>query len=328
MPTNTTDPETTDPASSKEKRNPPGSAQAGGRASARGQSAPRQRFRVVVASDGSPQARVAIQAAIDFPWPANADVLGVVARGGPHPPWSASAAAGVDTVARAIAVEAERSLRRRWSAARVVVDEAAPVEAILRHARGAGAVVVGSRGHSQLERWVLGSVSRGVVRRVRKPVLVVKQRSPAFRHVIVGFDGSNHARRAIDFVASMQVPRGGRVTLLTFVDTVTPPAIALLPTSVRRLVAKEAKAFSQKLVKDARGKLERAARPLGAAGWRVRLDVRAGVASRDLVTAPSALGADLLVIGAQGAGGWTRLLLGSVAEAVLDRAPVSTLLVR
>lgn len=294
----------------------------------RGQSSQRRRFRVVVASDGSPQARVAIQAAIDFPWPAHADVLGVVARGGSHPRWSASAAAGVDTIVREIAVEAERSLRRRWSAARVVVDDAAPVDAILRHARGAGAVVVGSRGQSQVERWMLGSVSRGIVRRARKPVLVVKQRSPAFRHLIVGFDGSNHARRAIDFVASMQVPPRGRVTLLTFVEAVNAPSIALLPASLGRMLAREAKAFSQGRVKEAREKLERAARPLLAAGWRVRLDVRAGVASRDLATVPGALGADLLVIGAQGAGGWTRLLLGSVAEAVLDRASVSTLLVR
>ena len=78
---------------------------------------------------------------------------------------------------------------------------------------------------------------------------------------------------------------------------------------------------------EARRGLERAARPLVSAGWRVRLDVRPGVAARDLVTVPASLGADLLVIGAQGAG-WKRLLLGSAVEAVLDRARVTTLIVR
>jgi nucleotide-binding universal stress UspA family protein len=73
--------------------------------------------------------------------------------------------------------------------------------------------------------------------------------------------------------------------------------------------------------------LERAARPLVSAGWSVRLDVRSGIASRDLPAMPAELRADLLVIGAQGAG-WKRLLLGSVVEAVLDRTPVSTLIVR
>jgi nucleotide-binding universal stress UspA family protein len=64
-----------------------------------------------------------------------------------------------------------------------------------------------------------------------------------------------------------------------------------------------------------------------AAGWRVRLDVRSGVAARDLTVVPAALGADVLVIGAQG-GGWKPLMLGSVVESVLDRIPVSTLIVR
>jgi nucleotide-binding universal stress UspA family protein len=36
----------------------------------------------------------------------------------------------------------------------------------------------------------------------------------------------------------------------------------------------------------------------------------------------------LLVVGARGAGGIERLLLGNVAEGVLDRAPISVLIVR
>lgn len=294
----------------------------------RGRPPRRRGFRIVVASDGSPQARVAIQAAIDFPWPANAEALGVIARGGSHPQWSASAAAGIDTVVREIAGDTERALRRRWSTASVVVDDAAPVDAILRHARGAGAIVVGSRGQSRLERWMVGSVSRGVVRQARTPVLVVKKRPRAFRHLVVAYDGSNHARRALEMVASLKVPSRGRVTLLTVVDAIDPPSSVLLPGRLQRILAREAKAFGQERMARAREKLQRAARPLVDAGWRVRVDVRAGVASRELVTVPAVIGADVLVIGAKGAGGWTRLMLGSVAEAILDRASVSTLLVR
>jgi nucleotide-binding universal stress UspA family protein len=42
----------------------------------------------------------------------------------------------------------------------------------------------------------------------------------------------------------------------------------------------------------------------------------------------AATGADLLVLGARGVGGVTRLLLGSVAEGALGRAPVSVLVVK
>ena len=158
-------------------------------------------------------------------------------------------------------------------------------------------------------------------------MLVIKDRPSAFQEIVVGYDGSNHARRAIDLVASLTVPPRGRVTLLSFVDAVQPPSLAMLPARVRGVLSREAKAFSKERVDQARRKLERAARPLLAASWRVRFDVRPGVAARDLVTVPAALGADLLVIGAQGAR-LKRLLLGSAVEAVLDRIPMSTLIVR
>jgi nucleotide-binding universal stress UspA family protein len=287
----------------------------------------RARFRIIVATDGSPTARAAVETALEFPWPDHAEATAIVARGTSNPRWSPSVSFGIDAAFREIAAETERALHGRWPNAAATVVDAAPVDAILKHARGARVVVLGSQGHSRLQRWMLGSVSRAVVRRVSTSVLIVKHRPPAFREILIGFDGSNHARRAVELVASLTVPPRGRVTLLSFVDAVEPQAPALLPSRVRSMLASEAKAFMRDRVQKAHRKLEQAARPLTSAGWRVRLDVRPGVASRDLVSVPSSLGANLLVVGAQGAG-WKRLLLGSVSEAVLDRAPMTTLIVR
>jgi nucleotide-binding universal stress UspA family protein len=234
---------------------------------------------------------------------------------------------GIDAAFRDVAAETEHALRRRWREAAAVVVEGAPVEAILKHARGARVIVVGSQGYSKLQRWMLGSVSRAIVRRATQSVLVVKERRTAFGKLVIGYDGSNHARRAIDMVASLTVPTRGRVTLVSFVDPVEPQAPALLPRRVRGFLAGEVRAFTRERLMESRRARGRAARPLVAAGWRVRSDVRSGVAARDLTTMTAALGADLLVIGAQGTG-WKRLLLGSVVEAVLDRTRVSTLIVR
>ncbi|PYM65623.1 MAG: hypothetical protein DMD79_04410 [Candidatus Rokuibacteriota bacterium] len=54
--------------------------------------------------------------------------------------------------------------------------------------------------------------------------------------------------------------------------------------------------------------------------WTRRLD--------ELIADVTAFHADLVVVGARGIGGIERLLLGSVAEGVLTRSPVSVLVVR
>jgi nucleotide-binding universal stress UspA family protein len=226
-----------------------------------------------------------------------------------------------------VAVETEQVLRRRWPEAAAVVVGGAPVDVILKSARGARVVVLGSHGYSKVERWVLGSVTRAIVRRATTSVLVVKQQPDVFRHVAIAYDGSNHARRAIDMVASLSVPSGGRITLFSYVEPVEPQVPGLLPRRIKTVLASEAKAFMRERLTKSRRALERAARPLVAAGWRVRLDVRSGHAARDVPTMPAELHADLLVLGAQGTG-WKRLLLGSVVEAVLDRVRVSVLIVR
>lgn len=286
-----------------------------------------KKFRILVASDGSPRARAAVAAAVAFPWPTGAEASAVVATGDARTRWSPSVSVGLDAAFREVAVETEQALRRRWPKAATAVVDGPPADVILKSARGAKVVVLGSHGYSRLERWMLGSVSRAVVRRAGTSVLVVKEHPKECREVVVAYDGSNHARRAIDLVASLTVPAGGRVTVLSLVDPVEPQVPALLPRRMRGALAAEVKAFTSARLAKSRRALERAARPLVAAGWRVRLDARAGIASRDVPAITAALHADLLVLGAQGTG-WKRLLLGSVVEATLDHAGVSTLIVR
>jgi nucleotide-binding universal stress UspA family protein len=56
--------------------------------------------------------------------------------------------------------------------------------------------------------------------------------------------------------------------------------------------------------------------------------VREGVPLPELLQEAAASRADLVVVGARGTGGLARLLLGSVAEGVLDHSPVPVLLVK
>ena len=288
-----------------------------------------RRFPVLVATDGSSQARVAVETAVVFPWPSGSTGHAVVARGTPvltdaSPVlWEALLEVG-----RAEARRAERRLRLRWPVAEVVVTDAPPVPGILARARKlrTRVIVLGSRGLGAVGRLLLGSVSRDIVRRAPCTVLVVRGAARAPRRFLIGVDGSPHARDAVAFVAALRPPRVGQVRLLRVLEPVRPPSTGLLPARVRALVTREAAGLEREHVAAARRELETARSRLAKAGWRVKIEVRMGRPLEELLAASR--DADVLAVGARGVGAIERLLLGSVAEGAVTRAAVPVLVVR
>jgi nucleotide-binding universal stress UspA family protein len=292
-------------------------------------------FRVLVAFDGSASARAAVATTARFPWPRGAGVRVVISRGGwmaaqATAEWGAPVWTALDQSLARMSRVARRALARRWPDAEVVVADQAPVPAILDEARRrrASAMVLGSRGYGMLGRLVLGSVSRGVVRRATCPVLIVKGRARAVRHLVVGMDGSPNAARAVAFLARLAAPRGGRITVVRVVEPVRLPSTALMPASIRATVTGEAARVTAEKRQAAQRDVVAAARRLSQAGWRARGMVRMGVPLPELTGTVKATRADTLVLGARGVGGVERLLLGSVAEGALNHATVPVLLVK
>ena len=288
-------------------------------------------FTILVATDGSPQARAAVAATTAFPWPDGTRAYGVVA---PNLPWMAGWRRSVRSAFKRSllreARRAQRALRRRWVDAQVTIADAPPAEAILTKARQrrVGSIVLGSRRPGTLRRLGLGSISRTVVRRAPCAVLVVKGRSREVQRVLIGLDGSIRSRRAVAFVSRLLPVPGGLVTLLSVVEPVRSSSIGRLPASVRAALGRELAALRARRRRAARREVEVAARRLGRAGWAVKTKVQHGVPLTEVLRAVSASRADLVVLGARGVGGFERWLLGSVAEGTLAQAPVSVLLVK
>jgi nucleotide-binding universal stress UspA family protein len=206
-----------------------------------------------------------------------------------------------------------------------------PIEAIIAEARRrrAGVIVVGSRGLGFASRLMLGSVSRGVVRRARCPVLVVKGRHRRIKRLVLATDGSPNAGRALGFLlARLEPPAGARVKVVRVLEPVLPRTRVLLPAPIRRAIMSSAASLNAKRARQARREVASAAVLLKRAGWRARGIVREGVPLAEVLREATASRADLLVVGARGTGGLARLLLGSVAEGALDRSPVPVLLVK
>lgn len=286
-------------------------------------------FHVLVATDGSAPARGAMSTAVRFPWPAGTRGFAVIAQPA-NAGYRWSLLASADRAAQGAARRATRALTARWPEGTVRVVGASPVEGVLDEARKvrADVIVLGWRGHGPVRRLLTGSVSRGVARQAPCSVLVVRRARRQIRRVVVGIDGSQNAARALELLALIPPPHGGRVTLVSVVDTMHVPEQRLAPARALATVAAEVSRINEERRNAARKRLARAARVLAASGVAVDQVVAEGAPLRELLACVVRARADLLVVGARGTTGLRRLLLGSVAEGAMNASPVPVLVVR
>lgn len=147
--------------------------------------APDAPVRLLVALDGSPDAAAAVEAVCARTWPRGSEawvatVLDVGLALALHrtAAWPGEEGEGhYDPARRAVEAVADR-LRACGLQAFPAVSEGNPKQALVSQAErfGANCVFMGARGHSRLERFLLGSVSSAVAARVHCSVEVVRAR--------------------------------------------------------------------------------------------------------------------------------------------------------
>ena len=290
---------------------------------------PAASFPVLVASDGSPEARAAVAAAVAFPWPSGARATGVIGRDVMPVSLPRGHGLALEASLEAVAGEIRAALADRWRGATVSIVVGRAASAILAEARRrrARAIVVGARGHGALSRLLLGSVSRDIVRGARCSVLVVRGAPSQIRSVVVGIDGSAESRRAVDLIARLTPARGARATVVRVLEPVHVPSLALLPARIRSILSAEASALHARHLRAAEREVKDAARRIGRR-WRASTLIRIGTPAHELLRAAEEARAEVVVVGARGSGGLEGLLLGSVADSVLERSGVSVLIAR
>jgi nucleotide-binding universal stress UspA family protein len=139
--------------------------------------------------------------------------------------------------------------------------------------------------------------------------------------IVVGIDGSPQSHAALRFAASEARLRGASLHLVhawsvPYVPVSTAPFVVVggLP-ELERAVAEQGEIV-----------LREATEAVDLSGIEVELEVARGNAAHALVQA--AAGAELLVVGSRGHGGFTGLLLGSVSQACAHHAPCPVVVVR
>ena len=189
-------------------------------------------------------------------------------------------------------------------------------------------VVVGAHGHTVLGgRLILGSVSQRVLYEARCSVRVARNShrpdgSPV--RVLVGTDNSPDAAAAVDAVAARAWPEGTEVRLVAVLDTVLPVSRDEGGVHVLRWV-EVGEEEEWGWVKDI---FEASAERLRAKGLDTTVVLKKGNPKHALVEEAESWGADSIFVGARGARGIDRLLLGSVSAAAAARAHCSVEVVR
>ncbi|WP_148043294.1 universal stress protein [Flexivirga caeni] len=193
-----------------------------------------------------------------------------------------------------------------------------PAAILVDQSGSAGLLVTGSRGHRPLASALIGSVAYAVSAHAACPVVVVRgDLGPDAGEgpVVVGYDGSEIATRAVDFAADQAARAGRELRIVTvWFDTTEAAAALTTVTDLRTQLTADA-AHVARLAGQ---------RALQRHPQLVVSEVACeGLAAREMLA--QAHDASLLVTGTRGHGGFAGLLLGSVSHAVLGgaRCPIA-----
>jgi nucleotide-binding universal stress UspA family protein len=202
------------------------------------------------------------------------------------------------------------------------VGEGEPYAAIVSRAERSAAdlIVVGGQGPANR---LLGDVAERVVRYAHCPVLVARP-EPKSGMLLVGTDLSDPSMLAVSVAAEQARLRKARVTVVHSLDLPDPTASQPRPDLGDLIGASK--------TLDREGLQSQALERLSAAIARFNLAADAvvteGHPASDLPLLAEELKADLVIVATAGRTGISRVMQGSVAEAVARESPCSVLVVR
>jgi nucleotide-binding universal stress UspA family protein len=190
-------------------------------------------------------------------------------------------------------------------------------------------VVVGSHGHSPVRRFMLGSIANRVLTYSPYSVLIVKQ--PEAGHSLPGLEGepwrvllasdeSAPARKALELCASLPLGAGDSVEVVT---------VLTLVTGFRQDIYQHLNPVWQQKKIAAKAALDGAVVKLHGSLPGVTSQLREGASSsHEIIEAAEESGSNLIVLGSEGKSALQRLVQGSFTGNVARHAPCSVLVVR
>lgn len=174
-----------------------------------------------------------------------------------------------------------------------------------------GLILVGARGFGPIKERLLGSVSHRVLTFSKSAVLILPNFVKSLKHVLLPLQGSQDAERALSFLRHHPFREPVTITALTVLPQTRPPwpVDAVAEREMESLALRSADAFIKSVAGD-----------LNLMGYTTHTKSALGVPVETILQEAKAISADLLMMGSRGRHGLSRMVLGSVAHAVLHHA--------
>jgi nucleotide-binding universal stress UspA family protein len=211
------------------------------------------------------------------------------------------------------------------SCTQVQVEGAVPAERICDYAEAEDVdlIVMGTHGRRGVDRMLFGSVTEEVVREAPCPTFTVRTEADAapgqaVRRVLAPVDFSDASEAAVRHAREIALTYGAEIDLLHVVEEpFYPSAYGYDPSAFP----------TAEVLDNVEAQLGEMAREMVGYEHAV-IEARTGDPAREILAYTEEKAVDLIVIATHGRTGLNRMLMGSVAERVLRRAPTPVFIVK
>ncbi|MCL5422354.1 MAG: universal stress protein [Nitrospirae bacterium] len=136
--------------------------------------------------------------------------------------------------------------------------------------------------------------------------------------IVVAYDGSEQAVKALREAANMAEKMGASITVVTVV-----PDVCLGDVSEA-----ECRTITRIFEKDAKGSMKRVTDELASRGITAEFIIKHGSPAEKILEAAEGIGADLVVVGSHGKHGAEKYFFGSVSSRVVEHSKCHVLVIK
>ena len=230
--------------------------------------------------------------------------------------------------------EMTKTMKQKPIKAESVILTGDPAEQIVDYAdkKNIDLIIMGTRGRSQLTRWILGSVADKVVSATTCPVALISSENEEaavrgrkiLRKALVILDGTAESEVVIPHVEELASKLDMEVTLLQLVEQAYEyytgaEDFSHVPVSKEKMNSIKAKA---------RGHLRKLANLLEGKGITMAAKVMMGNSAETIIKVASKIDADVLAMATRGRPGISRWIFGSVRDEIVNIGNTLIILVK
>jgi nucleotide-binding universal stress UspA family protein len=193
--------------------------------------------------------------------------------------------------------------------------------AAVAHKQRADIVVMGTHGRGLVGRWLIGSVTQALLRRIDVPILTVchVSRPLSFNRILFPTDLSESAKQGVDFAMDLANTLNAELVVTHVIDK-RPPVTYETPE-----VAAVFNAERERFMDDTRASFEQIQSNAGSRKVRLETVIGEGIPAEAIIRIADENSVDFIVMAIGKKSRMDRILLGTTAEQVIREAKVPVL---